>query len=623
MGSGGPDWLRRIVHSSSDRAKSRRSLSWPGHRSNLHCVADRDNAEIFVSYARSAEAKARLVAYTLKALGYSVWWDDELPAHRAYSDIIEERLRDAKAVLVVWSADAAKSEWVRAEADAARQSRKLVQLSIDGVLPPMPFNQIQCPFLRDWNGSIEDRAWCKVEASIAELVRGQSPAAVAAPATAPARAAPLSICVLPFENMSGDAEQEYFGDGITEDLITDLSQISALGVVARNTSFTFKGKPVEVRSLGRQLDISHVLEGSVRKSGNRLRISAQLIDVGSGHHLWAERYDRELADIFDIQDEISKAIVAALRLKLLPDEQKAIAQRGTSSAEAYNLYLMARQQWANGSDGDWGREELIVRICERAVTIDPNYAHAWALMAIAQAHLQFRQGKKHVDGLAAAERALALDPSLAAAHAVKAHYFLELDQHELAESEVSAALRLDPDSWEANKVAGKVLLHRGRLEDAAACYEKAAQLMEMDYHSAAMAGTCYQGLGDPQRRRGAAELALSRVEKALAKNPRDGAAMGQKAIDLAILGEIDRAREWAERALESSPDNYVLRHNIACALALELDDHERALDLVEQCLANLGTDHVRHVQADPDLASIHDHPRFKKMVQEAQARLKG
>ena len=263
------------------------------------------------------------LAEALEKQGYSVWWDDDLPAHRAYTEVIEERLRSAKAVLVVWSADAAKSEWVRAEADVARHSHKLVQLTIDGALPPMPFNQIQCPTLQDWNGSTEERTWCKIEASLAELVRGELPAGARGIGDeAGTRVIGPSICVLPFTNMSGDPEQEYFSDGITEDLITDLSKISALGVVARNTSFTFKGKSIEARALGRELDVSHILEGSVRKSGNRLRFTAQLIDAVTGHHLWAERYDRELADIFDIQDEISKAIVDALKLKLLPEREK-------------------------------------------------------------------------------------------------------------------------------------------------------------------------------------------------------------------------------------------------------------------------------------------------------------
>src|SRR6266513_5124557 len=230
----------------------------------------------------------------------------------------------------------------------------------------------------------------------------------------------LSICVLPFNNMSGDPEQEYFSDGITEDIITDLSKVSALSVIARNSAFAFKGKNVDVLQFARQLKVSHVLEGSVRKAGGRVRITAQLVDGATGGHVWAERYDRDLNDIFALQDEISQAIVAALKLKLLPDEKKAIEQRGTTNAKAYKYFLMARQISVTGNVGNVRRDEAVIRLCRRAIEIDPNYARPWALMAGAQIRLRFFFGREGDGGLAAAERALSLDPDLAEAHAARA-----------------------------------------------------------------------------------------------------------------------------------------------------------------------------------------------------------
>ena len=212
----------------------------------------------------------------------------------------------------------------------------------------------------------------------------------------------LGICVLPFANISGDLEQEYFSDGITEDIITDLSKVSALWVAARNTSFTFKGRHVDAPQVARQLKVSHLLEGSVRKAGGRVRITAQLIEGATGGHIWAERYDRELKDIFALQDEISQAIVAALKLKLLPEEKKAIEQRGTSNPEAYKLYLMARQFSVTGNLGNARRDEAMLRLTHRATEIDPNYAQPWALMAVAQNNLRFHLGRPGEDGLAAA-----------------------------------------------------------------------------------------------------------------------------------------------------------------------------------------------------------------------------
>ena len=212
-------------------------------------------------------------------------------------------------------------------------------------------------------------------------LRADVPAAMES--ATPARPQRLSICVLPFANMSGDPEQEYFSDGVTEDIITDLSKVSALSVVSRNSAFTFKGKHTEIAQVARALKVTHVLEGSVRKAGNRVRITAQLIEAATDSHLWAERYDRDLNDIFALQDEISEAIVDALKLKLLPAEKKAIEQRSTTNPEAYKLYLMARQYNATGNSR---HRDIAIRLCRRAVEIDPTYARAWAMLALCQSN---------------------------------------------------------------------------------------------------------------------------------------------------------------------------------------------------------------------------------------------
>ena len=249
------------------------------------------------------------------------------------------------------------------EAAEGRDTGRLVPVSIGGSRPPLGFRQFHTVELANWNGDGTPERLVDLLEAISKTA-GNSAAAKAPAAAAEVQkpAAGPSVCVLPFVNMSGDPEQEYFSDGITEDIITDLSKVSALLVIARNTAFTFKGRVMDVKEVAQALDVSHVLEGSVRKAGARVRITAQLIDSKTGGHLWADRYDRDLTDIFAIQDEISKAIVAALRVKLLPEEKKAIETRGTASVEAYNLYLMARQHWINGSFGDIRRDETIVRI---------------------------------------------------------------------------------------------------------------------------------------------------------------------------------------------------------------------------------------------------------------------
>jgi adenylate cyclase len=574
-------------------------------------------ADVFVSYARADEPVAERVAVALRADGYRVWRDDELPAHRTYAEVIEERLKSAQAVIVLWSAEAAKSQWVRAEADAARSAGTLVQAALDGTIPPMPFNQIQCANLKDWDGQGDVPGWTKLKGSVAALA---GPGASSSAARDRRRLRQLCVLVLPFSNISGDAEQEYFSDGITEDITTDLSKISALGVVARNTAFTFKGQSVDVAEIARKHGVSHVLEGSVRKAAGRVRITAQLIEGETGEHLWAERYDRDLEDIFAIQDEISKAIVAALKLKLLPEEKKAIEQRGTTSADAYNLYLLARQYWVSGNHGDPRREERVMRICSRAVELDPRYAEAWALLSIAQSNLRYGFGMTVDDGVAAAHTALAIDPNIAEAHCAMARRLEERGRDDEALAELRKGLALGPDSWELNKAIANFLMFRGKVAEARPHYEAAASVMDGDFHAWGMVMSCHHALGDEQRACEAAKKTLEQVEQVLSQDPSNGAAIGFGVHALGVLGERERAFEWMERALLLDPDNLNMRYNFACALARDLGDREAALRMLESSLSRLKGS-LGNAEHDPDFESIRDDPRFQKMLADARKRL--
>ncbi len=433
----------------------------------------------------------------------------------------------------------------------------------------------------------------------------------------------LSVCVLPFANMSGDPEQEYFSDGITEDIITDLSKVSALWVAARNTAFRFKGEHVDAPQLARQLKVSHLLEGSVRKAGGRVRITAQLIDGATGGHIWAERYDRDLNDIFALQDEISQAIVAALKLKLLPEEKKAIEQRGTTDPEAYKLYLMARQYNITGNFGNVRRSEAIMRLCRRAIEIDPNYARPWAMMAIAQNNLRFFHGRQGDDGLAAAQRAIELDGNLAEAHAAKSGVLRQNARFEDAARENEIALRLDPESYDVNLTAGQLCYVLRRLDEAILHFEKAATIVETDFRSAGMLVSCYNAIGDKDGGRRAARRALERCEKIVAVEPDNGSALGFAVGALAALGEAERAKEWAERAILLDPDNANLRYNFACTLITELHEYDAALDLLGPRFETMPIEVLNWVRTDPDLDPVRDHPRFKAMLAAAEARLAG
>ena len=571
-------------------------------------------SHVFISYARPDEPLASLIADGLREGGFEVWRDDELPAHRPYADVIEERIKGAKAVIVLWSAEAAKSQWVRAEADIARSLLTLVQATLDGTLPPMPFNQIQCADLKAWDGQRSASGWRKLVASVAELA--------GAPAAPSPRAAArdVSICVLPFQNMSGDPEQEYFSDGISEDITTDLSNVSALEVIARNTAFTFKGRSVNVCEVAKALGVTHVLEGSVRKSGDRVRITAQLIDGKGGGHVWAERFDRDLTDIFTIQDEISKAIVLALRLRLLPEEREAIEKRGTGNAEAYNLYLLARQYWITGNHGDARREERVMRICSRAVEIDPYYAQAWALLGMAQSSLRYGFAREVDDGFAAAHTALAIDPTIAQAHLPMIKRLQDRKRFDEAAAEMETAIRLGPDSWEVNKEAGRFFLNERDVPTATRHYEKATELMETDFHSWGMLATCYMALGETAKLREAAEMIVKESHLAVQQDPSNGAALGILAAGYALLGEKEKTREWIERALLVDPENLNMRYNFACVLAANLGDKDGAIKMLESTLPIAGPYQVRVAATDTDLDSLRGDPRFDKLLTAAMQR---
>ena len=574
-------------------------------------------ARVFLSYEREDAARARTIALALEKAGHMVFWDQIIKAGAQYGNEIEQALKDSDAVVVLWSERSVNSAWVRDEAAAGRDSGRLVPVTLDSCKPPLGFRQYQT---LDLAGG-ESKSLEELLHAIASTAGEDASASGAREDKIAQPARQYSICVLPFANMSGDFEQEYFSDGISEDIITDLSKVSALSVVARNTAFTFKGKPVRVTDVARELNVSHVLEGSVRKSGGRVRITAQLIDGAAGDHVWAERYDRDLTDIFAIQDEISSAIVGALKLKLLPQEKKAIEQRGTTSPEAYDLYLMAREYWISGNYGDARRDQTILRLCRSAVEIDPGYAAAWALMALMQADIRYRGTDLDDDGMAAAEKALELKPTLAEPHCVKARYFAQHGRHDEASAEIAVAVELDPDSWEVNKEAAFVMFRQGRIAEAAPYFERAVELVETDCRSAGMLLTCHRGLGNADAAERTAKTLLERTERAVAQDKSNAAALALGAGALAELGEKDRAREWMRRAVLVDPDNVIMRYNLACACALNLKDIDAALDLLRPYMSRANAAQMRHVASDPDLDSLRGDPRFQAMLVEAEARI--
>ena len=326
-------------------------------------------ADIFVSYARADKARVTPLVAALEAQGWSVWWDPAIIPGQEFDDRIAEEIDKASAVVVVWTPASVASRWVRGEAREAADRGILAPVRFENARLPIDVRAIHTTDLDDWD---EDAAGAPFQAllgALSLLLKDVSK-------TAAARGAgpQVSVCVLPFANMSNDSEQEYFSDGISEDIITDLSKVSALTVISRNSAFTFKGRHVDLPEVARQLKVTHVLEGSVRKAGNRVRITAQLIDGATNGHVWADRWDRNLDDIFALQDEISEAIVAALKISLFPEEKKAIEGGRANNLEVYDKFLRARERFNTGATaadflhaGDLYRETL---------ALDPDFAEA-------------------------------------------------------------------------------------------------------------------------------------------------------------------------------------------------------------------------------------------------------
>jgi len=422
-----------------------------------------------------------------------------------------------------------------------------------------------------------------------------------------------SIAVLPFINMSGDPEQEYFSDGITEDIITDLSKVSGLSVVARNTAFTYKGKPVKVPEVGKELGVNFVVEGSVRKSGSRVRVTGQLINAKDDRHVWADRYDRDLTDIFAIQDEITHAIVEQLKVKLLPQEKRSIAQAPTANVEAYTHYLRGRDFFHRRSKRYY---QLARQMFAKAVELDPRYARAYAGIADCDSFLflYYHEDVGIERILDTSAKALALDDRLAEAHASRGLALSLMHRPDEAMQEFEQAIALDPNSFEAHYLYARASFAQGDLERAAALFERAAEIKPDDYQSPCLLIQVYRSLGRDQDSKEAARKGVKLAERELTLHAEDPRPAHLGAAALIELGEGDRAREWMSRALAMDPDDPLTLYNIACGYTT-LGDLDAAFDLLERSLPRAGPEIRQWIKHDSDFDPLRDHPRYQKILE--------
>ncbi len=426
----------------------------------------------------------------------------------------------------------------------------------------------------------------------------------------PAPAEP-SIAILPFADMSAERDQEYFCEGIAEEILAALSRIHGLRVASRSASFRFKPGSADLAEIGRALRVRDLLEGSVRKSGQRLRIGVRLTDSETGYQVWSETYDREARDIFEIQEQIASSVARALEMSLSPREKAGLAKSPTRDLQAYDCYLRGRKYFYGYGPRDM---EFAIQLFTRAVGYDPACALAYAGLADCWSYLYLYACRDDaVRELAqwASDKAVELDPDSAQAHASRA-VALSLAGGD-AEPEFETALRLDPGLFEAHYFYARHAFAGGQPEKAVRLYEAAMRDRPEDYQSPLLCAQIYDDLGRPADARAARLRGIELAGQHLALNPDDARAYYMAANGMAALGQASRAKEWAARAIAMRPADGMLLYNVGCIYSLLGCCEEEALDCLEKAVEH-GVTHRDWFERDNNLDPLRAHPRFQRLL---------
>jgi TolB-like protein/Tfp pilus assembly protein PilF/predicted Ser/Thr protein kinase len=449
----------------------------------------------------------------------------------------------------------------------------------------------------------------KLRADLQKFKRESGSGRIAAAAAAPAE---KSVAVLYFENLSGQKDDEYFRDGMTEDIITELSKITRLRVFPRAEMLGYRDKQVTAPQVGQELDAAYVLGGSLRRAGNRLRITAQLVETRTRHSVWAERYDREMADVFAIQDEIAQSIASALKVILTDSEKEAIAKAPTSDVKAYDYYLRGRQFFYQFRRRGY---DFARQMFTRAIDIDPGYARAYAGVADCHSYL-YMYWEANEANLQAADdasrKALLLDPGLAEAHVSRGLAISLSKRYDEAEIEFQTAIRLDPKLFEAYYFYARACVQQGKPEDAARLFQQASDVKPEDYQAPQLLAMVYFGMGRKAEADETYRRAWQRAEKHLELHPDDARALYLGANALCRLGEGSRSLDWARRALAIDPEDCGILYNVACVYALQGKTDE-AIDCLDKAMTHAYW-YKRWAKNDSDLDSLRGSPRFQALM---------
>jgi TolB-like protein/tRNA A-37 threonylcarbamoyl transferase component Bud32/Flp pilus assembly protein TadD len=448
----------------------------------------------------------------------------------------------------------------------------------------------------DGASAVGDERAGGLSADVASAARGDTP----------------SVAVLPFANLSADPDNEYFTDGLTEELIGALANVEGLRIPARTSVYALKETNLDVQEIGRRLGVDNILEGSVRKAGDQLRISAQLIKVSDGFNLWSETYDRQFEDVFVIQGEIAGNIVEALQLTLSPVEKQALRSERTTDFKAYEYYLRGRGHYRRRTrtDFDSAREMF-----SNAIAIDAGYALAWA--GLADTYTEFwRNYESTEENLVQAEEAsreaVELDPNLAEAHAARGFALGQRQLYDEAAAAFRRAMELNPRLFEAYYYYGTVAFAAGRLETAGEMFEKATEVAPDEIRALQLLPQIYTRLGREATAAAANRQRVEVVERRLEFNPDDVPMLLDGASALAALGERQRSLEWASRILDKAGNDALVLYNLACLYSLA-GEVTSALEALEKSYA-AGLADPEWMRQDSDLDNIRKHARYKELV---------
>jgi serine/threonine protein kinase/tetratricopeptide (TPR) repeat protein len=449
---------------------------------------------------------------------------------------------------------------------------------------------------------------------ISHLESPESVSSTHAPGKASSRVKALpSIAVLPFEDMSPNQDQEYFCDGVAEEIMNALNQIEGLRVTARTSAFAFRHRTEDAREIGRKLGVNTLLEGGVRKAGDKLRITVQLIDAIEGYRLWSQRFDREPKDIFSIQEEIAANVVRALEIELSEKEGHLLAKASTEDHQAYELYLRGRQFYRQTY-----RKGInyAIEMFETAIKKDPDYALAYAGLADCYSYLFsfFDSNRLNLEkAIALSRKSLELDPELAEAHVARGRAFYYSTRYEEAEKEFEKAIQLNPSLFAAYDSYARNCYSRGDLPKAAQLFKKAADIDPANFDAPLLLAQTYRALSQNEKIKEALELGLANVKRHLELNPDDARAIYMRAIGLAVAEEHTQALQWIERALSIDPEDPMILYGAACVFALT-GKEEEAITQLEKALS-AGCCHKDWVEKDSDFDALRDHPRFRILME--------